>query len=66
MGPLLYLNTPENFTVSLGLATFRSVMRTRWDLLMAATTAMTLPVIILFFAGQRYFVKGVVLTGLKG
>lgn len=66
MGPLLYLNSPENFTVSLGLATFRSVMRTRWDLLMAATTAMTLPVIVLFFAGQRYFVKGVVLTGLKG
>jgi multiple sugar transport system permease protein len=66
MGPLLYLNTPEKFTVSLGLATFRSVMRTRWDLLMAATTAMTVPVLVLFFAGQRYFVKGVVLTGLKG
>jgi len=66
MGPLLYLNSPEKFTVSLGLATFRSVMRTRWDLLMAATTAMTLPVLILFFAGQRYFIKGVVLTGLKG
>lgn len=66
MGPLLYLNSPENFTVSLGLATFRSVLRTRWDLLMAATTAMTLPVLTLFFAGQRYFIKGVVLTGLKG
>ncbi len=66
MGPLLYLNSPEHFTVSLGLATFRSVLRTRWDLLMAATTAMTLPVVILFFAGQRYFIKGVVLTGLKG
>ena len=66
MGPLLYLNSPEKFTVSLGLATFRSVMRTRWDLLMAATTDMTLPVLILFFYGQRYFIKGVVLTGLKG
>jgi multiple sugar transport system permease protein len=66
MGPLLYLNSPEKFTVSLGLATFHSVMSTRWDLLMAATTAMTLPIIIIFFAGQRYFVKGVVLTGLKG
>ena len=66
MGPLLYLNSPEKFTVSLGLATFHSVMRTRWDLLMAATTAMTLPVVFIFFAGQRYFVKGVVLTGLKG
>jgi multiple sugar transport system permease protein len=66
MGPLLYLNNPDNFTISLGLATFRSVLRTRWDLLMAATTATTLPVVILFFLGQRYFVKGVVLTGMKG
>jgi len=41
-------------------------MRTRWDLLMAATTAMTVPVMVLFFACQRYFIKGVVLTGLKG
>lgn len=66
MGPLLYLNSPDKFTVSLGLATFQSVLRTRWDLLMAATSAMTLPVLAIFFMGQRYFVKGVVLTGLKG
>jgi ABC-type glycerol-3-phosphate transport system permease component len=66
MGPLLYLNSPEKFTVSIGLATFRSVMRTRWDLLMAASTAMTLPVVVVFFFAQRYFVQGVVLTGLKG
>jgi len=66
MGPLLYLSSAEKFTVSLGLATFRSVMSTRWDLLMAATTATTIPVIIIFFAAQRYFVKGVVMTGLKG
>ncbi len=66
MGPLLYLNSPEKFTVSVGLATFRSVMYTRWDLLMAASTTMTLPIIIVFFLAQRYFVQGVVLTGLKG
>jgi multiple sugar transport system permease protein len=41
-------------------------MRTRWDLLMAATTATTLPVIIIFLMAQRYFVKGVVMTGIKG
>jgi ABC-type glycerol-3-phosphate transport system permease component len=66
MGPLLYLHSPDKFTVSIGLATFRSVMYTRWDLLMAASTAMTLPVLIVFFLAQRYFVQGVVLTGLKG
>ena len=66
MGPLLYLNSPDKFTVSRGLAQFRSVMYTRWDLLMAASTAMTLPIVLIFFAAQRYFVQGVVLTGLKG
>jgi ABC-type glycerol-3-phosphate transport system permease component len=66
IGPLLYLNSPEKFPVSVGLATFRSVMYTRWDLLMAASTAMTLPVVVVFFLAQRYFVQGVVLTGLKG
>ncbi|MBN1978321.1 MAG: carbohydrate ABC transporter permease [Anaerolineae bacterium] len=65
-GPLLYLHSPHRFTVSIGLATFRGVLRTRWDLLMAASTAMTLPVLIVFFLAQRYFVQGVVLTGLKG
>jgi ABC-type glycerol-3-phosphate transport system permease component len=66
IGPLLYFNAPDKFTVALGLATFRSVLNTRWDLLMAAATVMILPIIILFFIGQRYFIQGVVLSGLKG
>jgi len=66
IGPLLYLNSPEKFTVAIGLATFRSVMRTRYDLLMAASSAMILPVVVLFFFAQRYFIQGVVLSGLKG
>jgi len=66
MGPLLYINSPERFTLAIGLASFRSVMLNRWDLLMAASTAMTLPVVVVFFLAQRYFVQGVVLTGLKG
>jgi ABC-type glycerol-3-phosphate transport system permease component len=66
IGPLLYISSPDRFTVSIGLATFRGVMRTRWDLLMAASTAMILPVLILFFLAQRYFIEGIVLSGLKG
>ncbi len=66
IGPLLYLNSPEKFTVAIGLATFRSVMRTRYDLLMAASAAMILPIVVLFFFAQRYFIQGVVLSGLKG
>jgi multiple sugar transport system permease protein len=69
IGPLLYINSPEKFTVALGLAQYRSMLgvgRTRWDLLMAASVAMTAPIVLLFFILQRYFIKGVVMTGLKG
>ncbi len=68
VGPLLYINSPERFTLALGLANFRGTMfsRTRWDLVMAFSTAMTMPVILVFFLSQRYFVQGVVLSGLKG
>jgi multiple sugar transport system permease protein len=66
---LLYINSSEKFTVAIGLATYRSALgvgRTRWDLLMAASVAMTLPVVFLFFILQRYFIRGVVMTGIKG
>lgn len=69
IGPLLYINAPEKFTIALGLSTYRSMLgvgRTRWDLLMAASVSMTAPVILLFFVLQRYFIKGVVMSGIKG
>ena len=68
VGPLLYINSPQKFTLAVGLANYRGTMfsRTRWDLVMAFATAMTLPVLAVFFLAQRYFVQGVVLTGLKG
>lgn len=66
IGPLVYLRTPETYTVAIGLAQFRGAMTTRWDLQMAAASIMVLPVIILFFFAQRYFIKGIVMTGLKG
>ena len=66
IGPLLYLRSDYNFTVALGLATFRGAMTSQWHLLMAASTAMILPVILLFFFAQRYFVEGMVMSGIKG
>ncbi len=66
MGPLIYLTSPENYTVSVGLASFKGLYATDWHYLMAASTVATLPVILLFFAAQRYFIQGVVLSGLKG
>lgn len=41
-------------------------MTTRWDLQMAAAAVMILPVVLLFFFAQRYFIKGIVMTGIKG
>jgi len=69
MGPLLYLSKdPNKYTVALGLAMFRSAFlgRTRWDLLMAASTMMILPIIVIFFLAQRYFIQGIAVSGLKG
>jgi multiple sugar transport system permease protein len=66
IGPITYLRSPENFTVAAGLASFRSQTDISWDLQLAASTAMTIPVIILFFLAQRYFIRGIVMTGLKG
>lgn len=66
IGPLIYLSNPDKFTVALGLASFRGLYSTQWAYLMAASTVMTVPTVVLFFAAQRYFVRGIVLTGIKG
>ncbi|GAB3680600.1 carbohydrate ABC transporter permease [Actinocorallia lasiicapitis] len=66
-GPLLYAGVDqENWTLSLGLATFKAFHSTQWNLTMAATLLVTAPVIIVFFLAQRVFIEGVTLTGVKG
>jgi multiple sugar transport system permease protein len=68
--PLIFLNTPEKFTISLGLRYFQTTPMEAGEpkehLLMAGTIIMIVPCVLLFFAAQRYFVKGIVLSGLKG
>jgi multiple sugar transport system permease protein len=65
-GPLLYVGTtPDHWTLSVGLATFRAVHRVQWNLTMAATVLAMAPVIIVFFFAQRVFIEGVKLTGVK-
>ena len=67
MGPLIYLTDPNDFTLALGLQAFQSKQGgTDWTLLMAASTLMVLPVIILFFFAQRTFIEGISMTGTKG
>lgn len=66
MGPLLYLNDQAKFTISLGLKMFLSMFRAEWNTLMAASTLAVLPLIIIFFMAQRYFIEGLTMGGLKG
>ena len=65
MGPLLYLDDASKQTLEVGLATYKALRDEKTHLMMAASLLVMLPLIVLFFAGQRYFVKGIVMTGLK-
>jgi ABC-type glycerol-3-phosphate transport system permease component len=66
LGPLIYLHSRDNFTISVGLRLFQTQFGTEWHLLMAASLLAMLPVIGLFFAAQKYFIQGVVFSGVKG
>jgi multiple sugar transport system permease protein len=66
-GPLIYTGeTPGHWTLSVGLAQFRTLHQVQWNLTMAATLLFMAPVIALFFAAQKVFIEGVTLTGVKG
>lgn len=64
--PLIFLNSPRNFTIALGLRLFQDQNLTNWNLLMAASCVSMLPVLLMFFFGQKYFIQGVVISGVKG
>lgn len=66
LGPLIYLHSPNNYTISLGLQAFQTQAGPEWHLIMAASLVAMLPVLVLFFLGQRYFIQGVVFSGVKG
>ncbi|MEK3732020.1 MULTISPECIES: carbohydrate ABC transporter permease [Paenibacillus] len=66
MGPLIYLKSDRLFTLALGLQMFQGTYTAQWDLLMAASAMVVIPCVIVFLVGQRYFLEGITLTGLKG
>lgn len=63
--PLIYLNSKELKTVSLALQMFRAEFSTDWNLMMAAAVTTSIPCLLLFFFAQRYFISGIVMTGMK-
>lgn len=66
-GPLLYASeNPNAWTVSLGLVSFRGAHEVSWNLTMAATVLVMLPIFVVFAFAQKAFVEGVNLTGVKG
>lgn len=66
LGPLIYLNTSEKFTLPLLIASFQGLYSTDWTLLMAASCITLLPVLLIYLFAQRYFIEGITLSGLKG
>ncbi|MDI7247107.1 MAG: carbohydrate ABC transporter permease [Bacillota bacterium] len=64
--PLIYLSDQEKYTLALGLRLFQSLHSTEYSLLMAASIVFSLPILVVFFLAQRYFIEGVTLTGMKG
>ena len=64
--PLITIYHDQNMTLQLGLATFQGAHQTNTNLLMAANVMSMVPVLVLFFLAQRYFIRGIATTGLKG
>jgi len=64
--PLVFLHKQSNYTIALGLNFFRSTYTVHWGYLMAASIVALLPMVIIFFIAQRYFIQGITFTGIKG
>ena len=61
----VYLHSADKFTIAIGLTMFRSALVQNWAMLMCATVMSFVPGIIFYLIGQKYFVEGIVLTGMK-
>jgi multiple sugar transport system permease protein len=66
MWPLIVVSSQDNMTLPLGLTTFQGSHDTNWQLLMAGNVFSLIPMLLVFFAAQRYYVRSVAATGLKG
>ena len=64
--PLIYLHSPDHWTLAVGLQTFNALYAVNTNYIMAASAVMVLPPIILYFLAQKIFTQGVVFTGIKG
>lgn len=65
-GPLIYLRDDKKFPLALGLMSLRGAYSSKWNYIMCGSLVMVIPAIILFAVGQKYFLNGIVMTGVKG
>lgn len=66
LDPLIYINSMEKYTIALALRTFQNIRSQRVNYLMAISLLQVLPVLLLFFSAQKYFIRGIQLSGLSG
>jgi multiple sugar transport system permease protein len=66
LNPLIYLFSEEKKTLALGLRAFINPADASWHITMAASMFIVVPILILFFIGQRYFIRGIAMTGIQG
>ena len=66
LGPLIYLNDSSLFTLVLGVSFFKGQYTAQWNWLMASSTALIVPPLLIFFFAQRFFIEGIQLGGVKG
>jgi multiple sugar transport system permease protein len=64
--PLVFLNTSDKWTLALGIRSLNDSNATNWELVFAAGTVMTAPIVAIFVVAQRYFVQGIAMTGFGG
>ena len=66
LGPLVFLGKDELYTLSLSASMLKSHLDPNWSMLLALGAVMILPVLILFFVMQKYFIQGIAMSGIKG
>ncbi len=66
LGPLIFLSDNDKYTLALGLRFFQGQYRVEWALLMAVSLIILMPNIVLFFLAQKYYIQGIVVSGVKG
>lgn len=66
LGPLIFLSDNDKYTLALGLRFFQGQYRVEWALLMAVSLIILMPNLVLFFLAQKYYIQGIVVSGVKG